>query len=208
MKIPATVITGFLGAGKTTLIRHLLMHANGTRLALIINEFGELGIDGELLAGCGIEGCTEDDVVELTNGCICCTVADDFLPTIEALLERIEGDERAEPVEEPGTLLTTDLETVADSLYQRRVVDGQTVINFPSRLKFQYVFLLGNAGGGEGGVSMGSRDVLRDLRARWSVHQATNDELLGSRLDAFDALVQETGFSVIIMPPAPRRPIS
>ena len=127
---------------------------------------------------------------------------------IEALLERIEGDERAEPVEESGTLLTTDLETVADSLYQRRVVDGQTVINFPSRLKFQYVFLLGNAGGGEGGVSMGSRDVLRDLRARWSVHQATNDELLGSRLDAFNALVQETGFSVIIMPPAPRRPIS
>ena len=132
----------------------------------------------------------------------------DVREQIEALLERIEGDERADPVEESGTLLTTDLETVADSLYQRRVVDGQTVINFPSRLKFQYVFLLGNAGGAEGGVSMGSRDVLRDLRARWSVHQATNDELLGSRLDAFNALVQETGFSVIIMPPAPRRPIS
>ena len=89
-KIPATVITGFLGAGKTSLIRHLLEHANGRRLALIINEFGDLGIDGEILNGCGIEGCDEDDVIELSNGCICCTVADDFVPTITALLERPE----------------------------------------------------------------------------------------------------------------------
>ena len=89
-KIPATVITGFLGAGKTSLIRHLLEHANGRRLALIINEFGDLGIDGEILNGCGIEGCDEDDVIELSNGCICCTVADDFVPAITALLERPE----------------------------------------------------------------------------------------------------------------------
>lgn len=87
-KIPATVITGFLGAGKTSLIRHLLEQANGKRLALIINEFGELGVDREVLSGCGVEGCSDDDIVELTNGCICCTVADDFLPTIEALLAR------------------------------------------------------------------------------------------------------------------------
>ncbi len=88
MKIPATVITGFLGAGKTTMIRHLLENANGKRIALIINEFGDLGIDREILTGCSIEGCDEDDVVELANGCICCTVADDFLPTIESLIER------------------------------------------------------------------------------------------------------------------------
>jgi cobalamin biosynthesis protein CobW len=56
-KIHATVITGFLGAGKTTLIQHLLRHANGRRLALVINEFGELGVDGELLRSCGIEAC-------------------------------------------------------------------------------------------------------------------------------------------------------
>ncbi|MDH3737650.1 MAG: cobalamin biosynthesis protein CobW [Alphaproteobacteria bacterium] len=87
-KIPATVITGFLGAGKTSLIRHLLEHANGRRLALVINEFGDLGIDGEILDGCGIEGCDQDDVIELSNGCICCTVADDFVPTITALLDR------------------------------------------------------------------------------------------------------------------------
>lgn len=85
-KIPATVVTGFLGAGKTTLIRHMLENANGKRIALIINEFGDLGVDGGILKGCGIEGCAEEDVMELSNGCICCTVADDFIPTIEALM--------------------------------------------------------------------------------------------------------------------------
>ena len=87
-KIPATVITGFLGAGKTTLIRNLLQTANGKRIALIINEFGDLGVDGDVLKGCGDETCTEDDIVELNNGCICCTVADDFVPTMEKLLAR------------------------------------------------------------------------------------------------------------------------
>jgi len=87
-KIPATVVTGFLGAGKTSLIRHLLAHAEGRRIALIINEFGELGIDREILLACGDATCSEDDMVELANGCICCTVADDFLPTMEKLLAR------------------------------------------------------------------------------------------------------------------------
>lgn len=87
-KIPATVITGFLGAGKTTLIRHMLENAKGKRIALIINEFGDLGVDGDILKGCGDETCTEDDIMELSNGCICCTVADDFVPTMEKLLAR------------------------------------------------------------------------------------------------------------------------
>ena len=87
-KIPATVVTGFLGAGKTTLIRHMLQNAQGKRIALIINEFGDLGVDGDILKGCGDETCTEDDIMELSNGCICCTVADDFIPTMQALLER------------------------------------------------------------------------------------------------------------------------
>ncbi len=90
MKIPATVITGFLGAGKTTLIRHILANAGGKRIALIINEFGDIGVDREVINGCGFEGCDEDDVMELANGCICCTVADDFLPTMQKLLNRAE----------------------------------------------------------------------------------------------------------------------
>ncbi|MGA7325999.1 MAG: GTP-binding protein, partial [Rhodomicrobium sp.] len=87
-KVPVTIITGFLGAGKTTLIRHTLENANGRRLALIINEFGDLGVDGAILRSCGIESCPEENIVELTNGCLCCTVADDFVPALDALLSR------------------------------------------------------------------------------------------------------------------------
>ena len=89
-KIPVTIVTGFLGAGKTTLVRHLLAHARGRRLALIINEFGELGVDREALLGCGDETCRDEDMIELANGCICCTVADDFIPAMEQLLGRAE----------------------------------------------------------------------------------------------------------------------
>ncbi|MFT3672252.1 cobalamin biosynthesis protein CobW [Aestuariivirga sp.] len=89
-KIPATVITGFLGAGKTTLIRHVLANAKGRKLALIINEFGDVGVDGEILKACGNDACGEDDIIELANGCICCTVADDFVPTMTKLLSRSE----------------------------------------------------------------------------------------------------------------------
>ena len=92
-RIPATIVTGFLGAGKTSLIRHLLAHAGGRRIALVINEFGELGIDREILLGCGVASCAAADVIELANGCICCTVAEDFLPTIATLLERPDPPE-------------------------------------------------------------------------------------------------------------------
>lgn len=84
-KIPVTIITGFLGSGKTTLIRNLIQNANGRRLAIIVNEFGEMGIDGEILKSC----CTnEEDILELSNGCLCCTVQDEFLPTMIKLMER------------------------------------------------------------------------------------------------------------------------
>ena len=87
-KIPATVITGFLGAGKTTMIRHILNNAKGRRIALVVNEFGDMGIDGEILKGCGTDNCDDDDVIELSNGCICCTVADDFVPAMQLLTRR------------------------------------------------------------------------------------------------------------------------
>jgi cobalamin biosynthesis protein CobW len=87
-RIPCTVITGFLGAGKTTLIRHLLQNAGGKRIAVVVNEFGDVGIDGDILKGCGIEDCPEENILELANGCICCTVADDFVPAIDQILAR------------------------------------------------------------------------------------------------------------------------
>lgn len=95
-KIPTTIVTGFLGSGKTTLLRHLLTHANGRRIAVIVNEFGDLGIDGELLRSCGI-GCDENgnpngeyagEVIELANGCLCCTVQEEFAPAMELLAAR------------------------------------------------------------------------------------------------------------------------
>ena len=92
LKIPATVVTGFLGAGKTSLIRHLLEHSGGRRLALLINEFGNLGIDRGIIGGCGIPTCREEDVIELANGCICCT-ADEFLPAMQMILARSPAPE-------------------------------------------------------------------------------------------------------------------
>jgi cobalamin biosynthesis protein CobW len=89
-RIPATIVTGFLGAGKTTLIRHLLQNPGGRRIALIVNEFGDVGFDGQVLADCGGEACSPDEIIELANGCICCTVADDFLPAMETILSRAD----------------------------------------------------------------------------------------------------------------------
>ena len=87
-RVPCTIVTGFLGAGKTTLIRHVLAHANGRRLAVIVNEFGDVGIDGEILKGCGDDACPQENIVELANGCLCCTVADDFVPALDTILAR------------------------------------------------------------------------------------------------------------------------
>jgi cobalamin biosynthesis protein CobW len=87
-RVPCTIVTGFLGAGKTTLIRHVLQNVDGRRLAIIVNEFGDVGIDGEILKGCGDAACPDDNIVELANGCLCCTVADEFVPALDAILAR------------------------------------------------------------------------------------------------------------------------
>ncbi len=85
-KLPVTVITGFLGSGKTTLVKHLMQNPQGKRLAVVVNEFGDVGVDGDILKSCAIPDCPAENIMELANGCICCTVADDFIPTIEALM--------------------------------------------------------------------------------------------------------------------------
>ena len=133
-KIPATVITGFLGAGKTSVIRHMLENAGGKRIALVINEFGDLGIDRELVTGCGIDGCEDENVMELANGCICCTVADDFLPTMEALLDRPEPPEHI-IIETSGLALPKPLVKAFNwpEIKSRVTVDGVvTVVDAPA----------------------------------------------------------------------------
>jgi len=87
-RVPCTIVTGFLGAGKTTLVRHVLANSGGRRLAVIVNEFGDVGIDGDILKGCGDATCPENNIVELANGCLCCTVADEFVPALDAILSR------------------------------------------------------------------------------------------------------------------------
>ncbi len=81
-KIPVTVITGFLGAGKTTLVNHLLTQNSGANIGVIVNEFGEVGIDGELIVA------DEEALIEIRNGCICCTVRTDLVAGVKVLLER------------------------------------------------------------------------------------------------------------------------
>ena len=128
-KIPATVVTGFLGAGKTTLIRHLLQNAGGRRIAVIVNEFGDLGFDGGLISDCEDPSCAPMKVTELTNGCICCTVADDFIPALEAILALKPGPEHI-LIETSGLALPKPLVKAFDwpSIRSRVTVDGVVVV--------------------------------------------------------------------------------
>ncbi|MEM7211747.1 MAG: cobalamin biosynthesis protein CobW [Pseudomonadota bacterium] len=139
-KIPATVITGFLGAGKTTLIRNLLAKADGRRIALIVNEFGDIGVDGDVLKGCGDAACAEEDIVELSNGCICCTVADDFVPTIETLINRADPPEHI-VIETSGLALPQPLVRAFNwpEIRTRVTVDGVvTVVDGPATAAGQF----------------------------------------------------------------------
>jgi len=124
-KIPVTVITGFLGSGKTTLVRHLMQNPQGKRLAVLVNEFGDVGVDGDILKSCADDNCPVENIVELANGCICCTVADDFIPTIEALMALPQRPEHI-LIETSGLALPKPLLKAFDwpAIRSRITVDG------------------------------------------------------------------------------------
>ncbi len=124
-KTPVTIITGFLGSGKTTLISHLIRNAGGRRLAVVVNEFGTLGVDGEILKGCAIPDCPAENIIELANGCICCTVADDFVPTVETLLAMVPPPDHI-LIETSGLALPKPLLRAFDwpAIRSRITVDG------------------------------------------------------------------------------------
>ena len=128
-KTPVTIVTGFLGAGKTTLIRHLMANAGGRRLAFIINEFGDVGVDGDLVKGCADAACPEEAIIELANGCICCTVADDFAPALTALIAREPKPDHI-VVETSGLALPKPLIKAFDwpELRTRLTVDGVVAV--------------------------------------------------------------------------------
>lgn len=195
-KIPATVVTGFLGAGKTTLIRHMLQHAGGRRIALIINEFGDLGVDGGILKGCGIENCDDGDVMELSNGCICCTVAEDFVPTLEKLLARDVPPDHI-VIETSGLALPQPLVRAFNwpEMRTRVTVDGVvTVVDGPAVAAGQFAADVAAVDAQRGADDMLNHDtplseLFEDQMACADMVVVNKADLLGD--DAAEALAQE-----------------
>jgi len=128
-RVPVTVLTGFLGAGKTTLLRSLLTQADGRRIAVIVNEFATPVFDGGWSKSARRKPAPPGDIVELTNGCICCTVAGDFIPTMDKLLSR---DRRLDAIviETSGLALPQPLLKAFDwpAVRTRATVDGVVTV--------------------------------------------------------------------------------
>ncbi len=177
-RIPATIVTGFLGAGKTSLVRHLLAAAAGHRLAIIVNEFGELGIDREMLLGCGDAACNEGDIVELANGCLCCTVADDFLPTLTKLIDRADPPDHI-VVETSGLALPKPLVQAFawPEIRTRMTVDG-------------VVTVIDAAATAEGRFASDPAAVARQRAADPSIdHDNPLEEVFGDQLACADLVI-------------------
>ena len=177
MPVPILLVTGFLGAGKTTVVNHLLAHAEGRRIAAVVNDFGAINIDAELIAG------ASDGVVSLSNGCICCSLEGDLLRTLATLLRR---DPRPEfiVIETSGVADPSDIvRNLMDPVIWREapletvlcVVDATTTAETLNDALLRSQLRVGRRGGAEQGGPGGRGAVARScamssgrcVRRRW-----------------------------------------
>ncbi|MGY3235811.1 MULTISPECIES: CobW family GTP-binding protein [unclassified Bradyrhizobium] len=185
MPVPVLLVTGFLGAGKTTVVNHLLANADGRRIAAIVNDFGAINIDAELIAGAG------DGVVSLANGCICCSLQSDLLRTLSTLLRRdprpeyivIETSGVADPADivrnlmDPVILREAPLETVLCVMDAATPPAALEDALQRSQLRVADIVALSKLDLADQGAGMRMREVIRAQRVPAVVVDARHGEI-------------------------------
>ncbi|MGY3395882.1 G3E family GTPase [Bradyrhizobium sp. USDA 3311] len=209
MPVPILLVTGFLGAGKTTVVNHLLAHAVGRRIAAVVNDFGPINIDAELIAG------ASDGVVSLANGCICCSLEGDLLRTLSTLLRRdpkpeyivIETSGVADPSDivrnlmDPVILREAPLETVLcvmDAGTPPSALDDALV---RAQLRVADIVALSKLDLADEGAGARMREAIRALRVPAVVVDAQHGEIPAALL--FPAAIDRAPAT---REPGPRRP--
>lgn len=209
MPVPILLVTGFLGAGKTTVVNHLLAHADGRRIAAVVNDFGAINIDAELIAG------ASDGVVSLANGCICCSLEGDLLRTLSTLLRRdpkpeyivIETSGVADPSDivrnlmDPVILREAPLETVLCVMDAGTLPSALDDALVRAQLRVADIVALSKLDLADEGAGARMREAIRALRVPAVVVDAQHGEIPAALL--FPAAIDRAPAT---REPGPRRP--
>lgn len=198
-KIPVTVLTGYLGAGKTTLLNRILTEPHGRSYAVIVNEFGEIGIDNDLVVA------ADEEIFEMNNGCVCCTVRGDLIRIIEGLLKRrrrfdailVETTGLARPAPVAQTFFTDDgvraktrLDSIVTVVDARHLADGLgSSQEIPEQIAFADVLLLNKVDLVDAQTLLAAEDRVRTLNPYAQIHRTNRCQVeLDAILDrrAFD----------------------